>query len=148
MKPSRRYPELFVADVADAVNAGLSALWHRSATAQEVGRLARDGRMVGQPCEVAFLLSYADGAAEQVAAAARAVGFVVVDVDDRRGFVTVASPVRLRAFDLARLTSRAERVARQHGGYAALIGARDRPPARRADSPATIPLANDDRGAA
>ena len=102
-----------------------------------------------KPCEVAFLLSYADGAAQQTAAAARGAGFVVLDVDEQRGFVTVASSVRLRTFDLARLTARAERVARRHGGYAALIGARDRPaPSHRADAAAAIPLTSERRGLA
>ena len=154
MSQSPTHADTLVAEVADAVSAGLSALWRRSPTAQEVGRLTRDGRAVGQPCEVAFLLSYAEGgAAEQVTGAARGAGFVVLDVDQQRGFVTVASSVRLRTFDLARLTARAERVARRHGGYAALIGARDRPsspaPApHRADSPARIPLTNEGRGLA
>jgi hypothetical protein len=55
--------------------------------------------------------------------AAMLAGFTMVDSGQAsRGFVTVRAPVRLRAYDLLRATSRLNRAVSRYGGFAEAIG--------------------------
>ena len=111
-------------DVIDVATAALSAAWPRSLAAREVERLAEDGYAIGQACEVDFALALdtpelADMALSAVALA----GFIPLDRHpDAHGFVTVRAPVRLRAYDLVRATSRLNRAVWRYGGFAEVIG--------------------------
>jgi hypothetical protein len=118
-----RAPAL-AADVVDAATAALSAAWPRSLAAREVERLAEDGYAVGALCDVDFSLAFET--AERVDLALAAVtleGFAVLDRSQvARGFVTLRAPVRLRAYDLVRATSRLNRAVWRYGGFGTVIG--------------------------
>src|SRR5918999_5804692 len=102
-----RAPAL-AADVVDAANAALTAAWPLSLAAREMERLAGDGYAIGQVCEVDFSLALdAPELRDMALSAAMLAGFTVIDPDQAsRGFVTVRAPVRLRADELLRATSR------------------------------------------
>ena len=110
--------------LVDAAAAVFSAAWPRSLASREVHRLADDGYAVGEVCDVDFSLSLdAPELIEMALAAVYLQGFVVLDrTQSDRGFVTVRGPVRLRAYDLVRATSRLNRAVERYGGYGAVIG--------------------------
>jgi hypothetical protein len=112
------------ANVIDVATAAFSAAWPRSLAAREVERLAEDGYVIGEACDVDFALALdtpelADMALSAIALA----GFTALARHpDAHGFVTVRAPVRLRAYDLVRATSRLNRAVWRYGGFAEVIG--------------------------
>jgi hypothetical protein len=118
-----RAPAL-AADVVDLATAALSAAWPRSLAAREVERLAHDGYAVGEPCDVDFSLAFdTPELIEMALAAVHLEGFTVLDrTQAERGFVTLRAPVRLRAYDLVRATSRLNRAVWRYGGFGTVIG--------------------------
>src|ERR671914_47409 len=118
-------------DVIDVATAALSAAWPRSLAAREVERLAEDGYPIGVACDVDFALALdAPELADMALSAVALAGFIPLDRHpDAHGFVTVRAPVRLRAYDLVRATSRLNRAVARYGGFAEVIG-----PERRAPS--------------
>jgi hypothetical protein len=110
--------------LVDAATAMLSAAWPRSLAAREVHRLADDGYAVGEVCDVDFSVSLdAPELIEMALAAVYLQGFVVLDrTQADRGFATVRGPVRLRAYDLVRATSRLNRAVQRYGGFGTVIG--------------------------
>lgn len=118
-----RAPAL-AADVVDAATAALSAAWPRSLAAREMDRLAHDGYAVGEICDVDFSLSLdTPERIEMALAAVYLAGFTVLDrTQADRGFATVRTTVRLRAYDLVRATSRLNRAVWRYGGFGAVIG--------------------------
>lgn len=132
-----RAPALAAA-VVDAATAALAAAWPLSIAAREMERLAGDGYAIGQVCDVDFSLALdARELSDMALAAAMLAGFTVIDPDQAsRGFVTVRAPVRLRAYDLLRATSRLNRAVWRYGGFAEIIGpaapAVDEPPEKAA----------------
>jgi hypothetical protein len=118
-----RAPAL-AADVVDAATAVLTAAWPRSMVAREVERLAEDGYAIGELCDVDFSLAFETPEFIDMALAAVLLeGFTVLDRSQiTRGFATVRAPIRLRAYDLVRATSRLNRVVSRYGGFGAAIG--------------------------
>jgi hypothetical protein len=118
-----RAPAL-AADVVDAATAALTAAWPLSLAAREMERLAGDGYAIGQMCDVDFSLALdAPELSDMALSAAMLAGFTLVDSDQAsRGFVTVRAPVRLRAYDLLRATSRLNRAVSRYGGFGEVIG--------------------------
>jgi hypothetical protein len=118
-----RAPAL-AADVVDAASAALTAVWPLSLAAREMERLAGDGYAIGQVCEVDFSLALdMPELSDMALSAAMLAGFTMVDSGQAsRGFVTVRAPVRLRAYDLLRATSRLNRAVSRYGGFAEAIG--------------------------
>jgi hypothetical protein len=118
-----RAPAL-AADVVDAASAALTAAWPLSLAAREMERLAGDGYAIGRVCEVDFSLALdAAELSDMALSAAMLAGFTLVDSDQAsRGFVTVRAPVRLRAYDLLRATSRLNRAVSRYGGFGEVIG--------------------------
>ena len=118
-----RAPAL-AADVVDAASAALTAAWPLSLAAREMERLAGDGYTIGQVCEVDFSLALdAPDLRDMALSAAMLAGFTVIDpAQASRGFVTVRAPVRLRAYDLLRATSRLNRAVWRYGGFGEIIG--------------------------
>jgi hypothetical protein len=118
-----RAPAL-AADVVDAATAALTAAWPLSLAAREMERLADDGYTMGQVCDVDFSLALDTRELSDMAlSAAMLAGFTVIDPDQAsRGFVTVRAPVRLRAYDLLRATSRLNRAVWRYGGFGEIIG--------------------------
>lgn len=118
-----RAPALAV-DMVDVATAALSAAWPLSLAAREMERLAGDGYVMGEVCDVDFSLAL--DTPEQIdmaLSAAMLAGFTVLDPDQAsRGFVTVRTPVRLRAYDLLRATSRLTRAVWRYGGFGEVIG--------------------------
>ena len=118
-----RAPAL-AADVVDAASAALTAAWPLSLAAREMEGLAGDGYAIGQVCDVDFSLALDTPELSDMAlSAAMLAGFTLIDSDQAsRGFVTVRAPVRLRAYDLLRATSRLNRAVSRYGGFAEIIG--------------------------
>ena len=118
-----RAPAL-AADVVDAASAALTAAWPLSLAAREMDRLAGDGYAIGQVCDVDFSLALDTPELRDMAlSAAMLAGFTLIDSDQAsRGFVTVRAPVRLRAYDLLRATSRLNRAVWRYGGFGEIIG--------------------------
>jgi hypothetical protein len=118
-----RAPAL-AADVVEAATAALSAAWPRSLAAREMERLAHDGYAVGEICDVDFSLALDTPELVDLAlAAVHLEGFTVLDrTQTDRGFATVRTRVRLRAYDLVRATSRLNRAVWRYGGFGAVIG--------------------------
>jgi hypothetical protein len=111
-------------EMADQAVALFAAAWPRSLAAREVARLTEDGYATGSSCELDFSVSFDDPTLVEKAIPqlARA-GFTPADRPDTdRGFLVVRTRGCLSPYELARLTSRVERAARQVGGYAELIG--------------------------
>ena len=111
-------------DVIDVATAALSAAWPRSLAAREVDRLAEDGYVIGEACEVDFALALdTPELADMALSAAALAGFTAIDRHpDAHGFVIVRAPVRLRAYDLVRATSRLNRAVWRYGAFAEVIG--------------------------
>lgn len=122
------------ADMVDAATAVLSAAWPLSLAACEMERLAGDGYVIGEVCEMDFSLALdAREMIDMALSAAMLAGFTVLDPDQAsRGFVTVRAPVRLRAYDLLRATSRLNRAVWRYGGFGEAIG--PAAPVRRPDA--------------
>ena len=118
-----RAPTL-AADVVDVATAVLTAAWPLSLAAREMERLADDGYAIGRMCDVDFSLALDTPELRDMAlSAAMLAGFTLTDSDQAsRGFVTVRAPVRLRAYDLLRATSRLNRAVSRYGGFAEIIG--------------------------
>ena len=118
-----RAPAL-AADVVDAATAALSAAWPRSLAAREMERLAHDGYAVGEICDVDFSLALdTPELVDMALAAVHLEGFTVLDrTQTDRGFATVRTRVRLRAYDVVRATSRLNRAVWRYGGFGAVIG--------------------------
>lgn len=118
-----RAPAL-AADVIEAATAALSAAWPRSLAAREVGRLAADGYVIGEVCDVDFSLAFdVPERIDMALAAVHLQGFTVLDrTQAQRGFATVRAAVRLHAYDLVRATSRLNRAVWRYGGFGAVIG--------------------------
>lgn len=112
------------ADVIDVATAALSAAWPRSLAAREVERLAEDGYVIGEACDVDFALAlHTPELADMALSAIALAGFTALDRHpDAHGFVTVRAPVRLRAYDLVRAASRLNRAVWRYGGFAEVIG--------------------------
>ena len=111
------------ARVADLARGSLSALWPRGTVSYEMNRLQEEGYTIGQQCEIAFSISFADPAmAAAGVQALRAARYVVDTTQAARGFVTVQENVQLRAFDLGLAIARLERVVAGYEGFVALIG--------------------------
>jgi hypothetical protein len=89
-----------------------------------VERLAEDGYAIGEACEVDFSLALdTPELADMALSAAALAGFIALDRHpDAHGFVIVRSPVRLRAYDLVRATSRLNRAVWRYGAFAEVIG--------------------------
>ena len=111
-------------DVIDVATAALSAAWPRSLAAREVERLAEDGYAIGEQCDVDFSLAlHTPELADMALSAIALAGFTALDRHpDAHGFVIVRAPVRLRAYDLVRATSRLNRAVWRYGGFAEVIG--------------------------
>lgn len=111
-------------DVIDVATAALSAAWPRSLAAREVERLAEDGYAIGEQCDVDFSLAVGTpDLADMALSAVALAGFTALDRHpDAHGFVIVRAPVRLRAYDLVRATSRLNRAVWRYGGFAEVIG--------------------------
>ena len=124
MGPLLDHAPALAVDVIDVATAALSAAWPRSLAAREVERLAEDGYVIGETCDVDFALALDDLALADMALSAIALaGFTVLDRHpDAHGIVIVRAPVRLRAYDLVRATSRLNRAVWRYGGFAEVIG--------------------------
>ncbi|MGQ0713651.1 MAG: hypothetical protein ACT4PJ_07945 [Gemmatimonadaceae bacterium] len=129
-----RAPAL-AADMVDAASAALSAAWPLSLAVREMERLAGDGYVIGEVCDVDFSLALdSPEQIEMALSAAMLAGFTIIDPDQAsRGFVTVRRPVRLKAYDLLRATSRLNRAVWRYGACAEIVGPAT--PATRADAP-------------
>jgi hypothetical protein len=124
MGPLLDHAPALVVDVIDVATAALSAAWPRSLAAREVERLADDGYAIGQVYDVDFALALdTPELADMALSAAALAGFTgLARQPDGHGFITVRTPVRLRAYDLVRATSRLHRAVWRYGGFAEVIG--------------------------
>jgi hypothetical protein len=124
MGPLLDHAPAIAVDVIDVATAALSAAWPRSLAAREVERLAEDGYTIGAECDVDFALALdAVELADMALSAAALAGFTALTRQpDGHGFVTLRAPVRLRAYDLVRATSRLNRAVWRYGGFAEVIG--------------------------
>jgi hypothetical protein len=124
MGPLLDHAPALAVDVIDVATAALSAAWPRSLAAREVERLAEDGYVIGEECDVDFALALdTPGLADMALSAVALAGFTPIDRHpDAHGFVIVRAPVRLRAYDLVRATSRLNRAVYRYGGFAEVIG--------------------------
>ena len=109
------------ANVTDSATAAVSAVWPRSAAAQEITRLAENGYTIGSLGEVAFSLSFPEQSNATLALGdLRRAGYAIGE--NARGFVTVRAEMPLRAYHLALTVAQLDRVAGRHGGFATVIG--------------------------
>jgi hypothetical protein len=111
-------------DVIDVATAALSAAWPRSLAAREVERLAEDGYAIGEACDVDFALTLDTPELADMALSAVALAGFTPNArhPDAHGIVIVRAPVRLRAYDLVRATSRLNRAVWRYGGFAEVVG--------------------------
>jgi hypothetical protein len=122
----------------DTVFALTAAVWPRSAAALDVKRLVDDGYTVGATYETAFSLDFEE-TGDGLAAVSQ-LGASRVIVGDRRDaaaeFITVCVPVVLTPYAVSLAAARVNRIAREHGGFATMIGPLEPPPAheRAADN--------------
>jgi len=124
MSTTRTALAQLLAQTLDQAAAVAASAWPRSAAGREARRLVDDGYAPGQPCEIAFSVSFSDALdVRATLAAARSGGVAVADLTSAtRGFVTVTVPARVRAYDLSLASRRMDRLARACGGFAAEIG--------------------------
>ena len=109
--------------LVDNVGAVWSAVWFRSAAKHEVARLRNAGRVKGEPCELAYSVSFDEGQGDAASRSLKEAGFTVADTATMaKGFLTVTAPAELGAYAIASTTSRVRRVAQRHGGHAEMIG--------------------------
>lgn len=110
------------ADTTDTIIALAEAAWPRSMSSREIDRLARDGYEPGSVCDVYFLLSFDMPDWDRALGELQRAGFSVREGGSLGPFVTVHTPVRLRAFELSLVSARLERVVAPFGGFATVIG--------------------------
>ena len=110
------------ADTTDTIIALVEAAWPRSMTSREVDRLAQDGYRAGSVCELYYLLSFDMPDWEPVLGELQRAGFTVREGGSLGPFVTVKTPVRLRAFELSLASARLDRIVAPYGGFATVIG--------------------------
>lgn len=109
--------------VTTFARAACAAVWSRSASRQEMARLREEGHVAGEPCELAFSFSFAEGQGDAAKRSLAEAGFTVADASEAsRGFLTVTTPVTLGAFAMSSASLRLRRVARRHDGHAEVIG--------------------------
>ena len=123
--------------IVDSGAGALSAVWPRSQSAREIGRLTRDGYRAGAPHEMEFAVTFEDACADAVLDDLRDGGFTLRERSVAKPCCTVTARIPLSAYHLHVTTARLQRILAPHGGFAAAIGplARERASAVQALDP-------------
>ena len=110
------------ADTTDTIIALAEAAWPRSMSSREIERLAGDGYEAGSVHEMYFLLSFERPELDALRERLQRAGFTIPDGGGLESFITVRTPVRLRAFELSLVNARLDRLVAPWDGFATLIG--------------------------